>query len=145
MAKTIIEDTIVEKTFAMIKPDAVRAQYIGKIIGMIEREKFDIIRMEMARIPVNKAEEFYAEHKNKPFFRELVDFVTSGPVVLMALKRENAIQAWRELMGATNPAQAKPGTVRQLFGTSIGNNAAHGSDGLEAAKIELKIFFPNLQ
>lgn len=145
MAKTIMQDTLTEKTFAMIKPDAVRAQYIGKIIDMIEKEKFDIIRMDMVRITVSQAEEFYAVHKNQSFFRELVDFITSGPVVAMALQRENAIQGWRELMGATNPADAKAGTVRKLFGTSIGNNAAHGSDGLETAKIELKIFYPNLQ
>ena len=92
----------------------------------------------------NQAEEFYAVHKERPFFGELVAFVTSGPVIVMALEKENAIKAWRDLMGATDSRKADKGTIRNLFGTDIGNNAAHGSDAPETAKTELKLFFPEL-
>ncbi|MFC1845507.1 nucleoside-diphosphate kinase [Candidatus Dependentiae bacterium] len=133
-----------EKTFAMIKPDVVRSRSVGKIIDMIEQNGFTILRMEKMKLSREKAEEFYAVHKEKPFFGELVDFIISGPVVAMALEKDGAITAWRELMGTTNPEQAAPGTVRQQFGTDIGQNAVHGSDAPETAEVELKIFFPDL-
>lgn len=131
-------------TFAMIKPDAVTAKNSGKIIDMIERNGFEIVRMQKVIIAKDLAEEFYAEHKEKPFFGELVDFVISGPVVIMALHKEDAINGWRELIGATDPAKAAEGTIRQLFGTNIGNNAVHGSFSSEAAVTELGLFFPDL-
>jgi len=133
-----------EKTFAMLKPDVVKAGNIGKVISMIEQNGFNIVRMEKIKIPREKAELFYAVHKEKPFYDELVDFVTSGPVVVMALEKDGAIVAWRELMGATDPAHAAPGTIRQQFGTNIGINAVHGSDAPETAEVELKLFFPEL-
>ena len=133
-----------EKTFAMIKPDAVKARNCGKIIAMIEQNGFSIVRMEKIKISKEKAETFYSVHKEKPFFNELIDFITSGPVVAMALQKEEAIKEWRTLMGATNPAQAAPGTIRQQFGTNIGQNAVHGSDAPETVVTELNIFFPDL-
>lgn len=135
---------MIETTFAMIKPDAVKAGNIGKIITLIEDNSFTIRKMEKVQLSKAKAQEFYAVHKERPFFQELVDFVSSGPVIIMALEKDNAITAWRTLMGATNPAQAEPGTIRKLFGTSIGTNATHGSDAPETAKIELALFFPSL-
>ncbi len=135
---------MVEKTFAMIKPDAVKHKVVGKIITMIEDHGFDIVRMRKVVIDADKATEFYAVHKDRPFFGELTEFITSGPVVIMALEKENAIKAWRDLMGATNPADAAEGTIRKKFGTSIGNNAVHGSDAPETAKTELALMFPDL-
>lgn len=133
-----------ERTFAMIKPDAVAAKNSGKIIDMIEQNGFTILGMQKLTIDKSKAEEFYAVHKERPFFGELVEFVTSGPVVVLALERENAVKAWRDLMGATDSRKADKGTIRNLFGTDIGKNAAHGSDSADNAKIELKLFFPTL-
>lgn len=126
----------------MIKPDAVEAKNSGKIIDLIEQNGFNIVRMEKIILSPEIAEEFYAVHKERPFYGELVEFVTSGPVIAMALEKENAVQAWRDLMGATNPAQAAEGTVRKLYATSIGKNAAHGSDSVENAETELDLFFP---
>ena len=100
--------------------------------------------MRKVVLDADKATEFYAVHKDRPFFGELVEFVTSGPVIIMALEKENAIKAWRDLMGATNPAEAAEGTIRKKFGTSIGNNAVHGSDAPETAKTELALMFPDL-
>ena len=131
-----------QTTFAMIKPDAVEAKNAGKIIDLIEQNGFNIVRMEKIILSPEIAEEFYAVHKERPFYGELVEFVTSGPVIVMALEKENAVQAWRDLMGTTNPAQAAEGTVRKLYATSIGKNAAHGSDSVENAEIELDLFFP---
>jgi nucleoside-diphosphate kinase len=136
---------MIERTFAMIKPDAVAAKNSGKIIDMIEQNGFTILGMRKLTIDKKKAEEFYAVHKERPFFGELVSFVTSGPVVIMALERDNAVKAWRDLMGATDSRKADKGTIRNLFGTDIGKNAAHGSDSVENAKIELKLFFPELK
>lgn len=138
------ETTVAERTFAMIKPDAVAANNSGKIIDMIENNGFTIVGMRKMRIDKNKAQEFYAVHKERPFFGELVSFVTSGPVIVMALEKDNAVKAWRDLMGATDPLKADAGTIRKLFGTSIGTNAAHGSDSVENAQQELKLFFPEL-
>lgn len=135
---------MIERTFAMIKPDAVKAHHIGNIIDMIERNGFTILGIRMEHLTKSKAETFYAVHKDRPFFGELVSFVTSGPVVLLALEKENAVKTWRDLMGATDPNKADAGTIRKLFGTSIGSNAAHGSDAAETAAFELNLFFPQL-
>lgn len=131
-------------TFAMIKPDAVVAKNSGKIIDMIEHNGFEIVRMQKVIIAKDLAEEFYAVHKERPFFGELVEFVTSGPVIIMALHKDDAINTWRELIGATDPAKAAEGTIRHAFGTNIGNNAVHGSDSSATAVAELGLFFPDL-
>lgn len=131
-------------TFAMIKPDAVAAKNSGKIIDIIENNGFEIVRMQKVIIAKDLAEEFYAEHEGKPFFNELVEFVISAPVIIMALHKENAIAAWRELIGATDPAKADHNTIRRLYGTSIGNNAVHGSADSASAANELELFFPDL-
>lgn len=133
-----------ERTCAIIKPDAVKAHKAGAIIEIIELNKFTIARMEKITMSRKQAEAFYAIHKERPFFGELVDYMTSGPIVVMALEREDAIAQWRNLMGATNPANAAVGTLRAMFGTSIGNNATHGSDAPETAQRELGQLFPDL-
>lgn len=130
-----------EITFAMIKPDAVQAKNVGKIIDMIEQNGFTIVAMRKVVMSKKEADQLYAEHKEKPFFGEMTSFITSGPIIIMALEKENGIKAWRDLMGATNPAQATEGTVRAKFGKNIGNNAVHGSDSSESAARELGIFF----
>ncbi|MGE0527162.1 MAG: nucleoside-diphosphate kinase [Bdellovibrionales bacterium] len=131
----------VETTFSIIKPNAVKKNAIGAIIQMFEKNGLKIAAMRMTTIPESQCKEFYAEHKERPFFGELVSFMTSGPVVLMALKGENAITRNREIMGATDPKKAAPGTVRALYGDSMGENAVHGSDSAASAERELKIFF----
>ncbi|MBA3954923.1 nucleoside-diphosphate kinase [Candidatus Dependentiae bacterium] len=133
-----------EKTFAIIKPDATTAGHSGQIINIIELNKFSIARMQKMQLTQEQAQEFYAVHKERSFFGELVDYMISGPVIVMALEKENAIQEWRDLMGATDPKKAGAGTLRRMFGTSIGNNATHGSDAPETAKVELQFFFPDL-
>ena len=133
-----------EITFAMIKPDAVAAKNGGKIIDIIEQNGFTVVGLQKINMSKTQANQLYAVHKERPFFGEMVNFITSGPVIIMALKKENAIKAWRDLMGATNPAQAEEGTVRAKFGKSIGENATHGSDAQETAAAELSIFFPDL-
>ncbi|MFC1842337.1 nucleoside-diphosphate kinase [Candidatus Dependentiae bacterium] len=135
---------MVEKTFAIIKPDAVKAKISGKIIDLIEQNGFDILKIEKIQLSEDKAKKFYAVHKDKPFFQEVIDFMCSGPVIVMALEKENAIADWRKLMGATNPEQAEDGTIRKLYGTNIMVNCTHGSDAAETAKTELGIFFPDL-
>jgi nucleoside-diphosphate kinase len=135
---------MIERTFAMIKPDAVAAHTIGKIIDMIERNGFTILRLQLRTLSKPEVEKFYAIHKERPFFPEIVAFMTSGPSVLMVLEKDNAIKAWRDLMGATDPKKAAPGTVRALYGTNTGSNATHGSDAPETAITEIKQFFPEL-
>ncbi len=130
-----------ERTLAIIKPDAVAAGQAGAILSMIEAAGFRILGMRMMRLSRAQAEGFYAVHRQKPFFASLVEFMTEGPVVVMALERENAILAWRDLMGATNPAAAAEGTIRKKFGTAIDRNAVHGSDAPETASFELNFFF----
>jgi nucleoside-diphosphate kinase len=132
---------MIEQTFAVIKPDAIAAGNSGKIIDMIEKNGFDIIRMEKVMLDPEMAKEFYAVHKERPFFKELIDFITSGPVIIMMLERDNAVKAWRDLMGETDPAKAAPNTIRKLFGASIGKNATHGSDSSATAEQELELFF----
>jgi nucleoside-diphosphate kinase len=134
-----------EQTFAIIKPDAIKARHTGKIIDMIEQHGFDILRLQKGQLSIDLAEIFYDVHKDKPFFRELVEFISSGPIIIMALQKENAIQDWRKLMGTTDPAKAEEGTIRKKFGTSIGNNAVHGSDSPETAMRELALFFAEPQ
>ncbi len=133
-----------ERTLAIIKPDAVRAKNAGKIIDRIEAEGFSIVGMKKINLATKQAEEFYAVHKGKPFYAELVEFMTSGPVVIMALEKSNAIQAWRDLMGSTDPVKSAPNCLRRLYGTSVGQNATHGSDAVQTAAVEIKFFFPEL-
>jgi nucleoside-diphosphate kinase len=131
----------IETTFSIIKPNAVKKNAIGSIIQMFEKNGLKIAAAKLVKLEKAQCEEFYAEHKERPFFGELVSFMTSGPVVLMALKGENAVMRNREIMGATDPKKAAPGTIRALFGDNVGENAAHGSDSLASAERELKIFF----
>lgn len=130
-----------ERTFAIIKPDAVRKGHSGAIIKRIEDAGFTIRAMRKAFLSKNQAEGFYAVHRARPFFASLTDFMSSGPVIVLALEAEGAITKWRDLMGATDPAKAAPGTLRAEFGESIGENATHGSDAPETAAFELGYFF----
>jgi nucleoside-diphosphate kinase len=131
-----------ERTLAIIKPDAVKKRIVGRIIQRIEDEGFKIVEMKLLRLTKKQAEDFYVVHKNKPFYNSLTDFMSSGEIVVMVLERENAISHWREVMGATDPALAKPGTIRHSFGFSIERNAVHGSDSPETADWEINFFFP---
>lgn len=130
-----------ERTLAIIKPDAVAAGHSGAIISMIEEKGFRIAAMKKTRLNAPQAQGFYAVHKDRPFFGELVEFMTSGPVVLMILEAEGAISGWRDLMGPTDATQAGPDTVRGRYGTDIGKNASHGSDAPETAAFETAYFF----
>ena len=126
---------------SIIKPDSVGKAHIGEIVSIFEKAGLRIAAMKMVHLSAKEAEGFYAVHKDRPFFQELVDFMISGPVVVMVLQGENAVARNRELMGATNPKEAVPGSIRALFGESIGVNAVHGSDSLENAAIEVGYFF----
>lgn len=130
-----------ERTYAMIKPDGVQRNLVGEIVSRIEAKGFRIVGMKLMHIPRATAERHYGEHVGKPFFEGLVVFITSGPVVAMVLEGENAIAEWRKMMGATNPKDAAPGTIRADFAETIDENAVHGSDSLENAKIEIDYFF----
>ncbi len=130
-----------EQTLSIIKPDAVKKGVIGKIIDRFESNSLKIAAMKKVELSQKDAENFYAVHSQRPFFGELVKFMTSGPVVVMVLEGENAVAKNRELMGATNPKEANPGTIRADFADSIDANAVHGSDSLENAKIEINFFF----
>lgn len=131
----------IETTFSIIKPNAVKKNAIGSIIQMFEKNGLKIAAAKLVVMDKAKCETFYAEHKERPFFGELVSFMTSGPVMLMALKGENAVTRNREIMGATDPKKAAPGTIRALYGDNVGENAVHGSDSPASAERELKIFF----
>ena len=131
----------IQRTFAMIKPDAVASGKVGPIITEIEKSGFRIAAMKLIHLGRRQAEGFYAVHRERPFFGELVAFMTEGPVVAMILERENAILHWRKVMGATDPAKADAGTIRKLFGTNIERNATHGSDAEETAAFETTYFF----
>ena len=133
-----------ERTLAIIKPDSVRNKQIGSIINHIEKEGFEIIGIEMLKLTKERAQAFYAVHKERPFFNDLVEFMISGPIIAIALEKENAVDDWRKAMGATDPADAEDGTVRKLYGTSKGENAVHGSDSLHNAKQEISFYFPEL-
>lgn len=134
-----------ERTFAIIKPDAFAAGHAGKILARIYAEGFKVVGLKKLYMSKVEAEGFYAVHKERPFFGELTDFMSSGPCIVMALEAEGAIKKWRDLMGATNPAEAAEGTLRKEFGTSIGENATHGSDAPETAEFELGYFFNGLE
>lgn len=130
-----------EKTFSIIKPNAVAKNAIGAIVDRFEKNNIKIAAMKMTKLTKEKAEGFYAEHKDRPFFGSLVSFMTSGPVVLMVLEGENVVARNREIMGATNPANAAPGTIRKDFADSIEANAVHGSDSPTSAAREISYFF----
>ncbi len=130
-----------EKTLAIIKPDAVKKKVIGKIISRIEDEGFEIREMKMLRLTKEAAQGFYAVHKDKPFYDSLTNFMSSGEIVVLLLERENAIAHWRGVMGATDPALAKPGTIRRDLGFSVERNAVHGSDAPATAEFEIGYFF----
>lgn len=133
-----------QRTFAIIKPDAVEAGNSDNIAQMIKDHGFAIIDRKKMHWSQGDAETFYAIHKERPFFGELVEYMTSGPIEMLVLEKEDAVQAWRDLMGATDPAKAEAGTVRALYGTSIGRNATHGSDSAENAALEIAQFFSDL-
>src|SRR5580692_3264060 len=130
-----------EKTFAIIKPDAVAAGQSGDIIAMIQKAGFRVAGMKMRRLSQMEAETFYAVHKERPFYGSLVKFMTEGPVVVLVLEGPDAIKKWRDTMGATNPANAAEGTIRKLFAHSIERNCVHGSDAPETAAVEIPFFF----
>ena len=134
-----------KQTFTMIKPDAMKNGHAGAIIDRIIKEGFRIVAMKLTRLSAEKAGEFYAIHKERPFYGELVQFMSSGPIIAAILEKENAVTSFRDLIGATNPAQAAEGTIRKLFATSVGENAVHGSDSDENAIIEGNFFFSNLE
>jgi len=131
------------KTFFMIKPDGVRRNLIGEIISRVEAKGFVISKLKMMQIDKDLAEEHYKEHSEKPFFNDLVSFITSGPVVAMQIEGENAVAQIRNLMGATNPADSTPGSIRGDLATELDKNVVHGSDSDESADRELKLFFNN--
>lgn len=131
----------IETTFSIIKPNAIKKNAIGAIISKFENNGLTVAAAKLVVLERAKAEEFYAEHKERPFFGELVDFMTSGPVMLMALHGDNAVMKNRDIMGATNPAEAAEGTIRKEFGDNVGENAVHGSDSPASADRELALFF----
>ena len=133
-----------ERTLAIIKPDAVAARHTGRIIQRIEESGFQIRAMRMLHLTQKEAEGFYAVHRERPFFASLTKFMSSGPVVVLALEASEAIKKWRTLMGATDPGKADAGTLRKEFGSSIENNATHGSDAPDTAAFELGYFFPGV-
>ncbi len=130
-----------EKTLAIIKPDAVKKKVIGKVISRVEDEGFEIRDMKMLRLTKEGAQGFYAVHKDKSFYDSLTNFMSSGEIVVLLLERENAIAHWRSVMGATDPALAKPGTIRREFGFSVERNAVHGSDAPATAEFEIGYLF----
>jgi nucleoside-diphosphate kinase len=130
-----------ERTFAIIKPDAVQNGHVGEIISIIEKNGFRILGLKQRRLSRAEAEGFYAVHKERAFFSGLVTFMTEGPVIVLALEREGAVAKWREVMGATNPANAAEGTIRKLFAENIERNSVHGSDASETAAVEIPFFF----
>jgi nucleoside-diphosphate kinase len=134
-----------ERTFAIIKPDAVASRKAGEILARIEAAGFAVRAMRLQHLTKKEAEGFYAVHRERPFFGGLTDFMSSGPCILLALEKPDAIKAWRTTMGATDPAKAETGTLRKDFGTSIERNATHGSDAPETAAFELGYFFRGLE
>ena len=131
----------VERTFSIIKPDAVAAGQAGEILAIVEKAGLKVLGLRMTRLTERQAQEFYAVHRERPFYAGLVKFMTEGPIVVMALEREDAIRKLREVMGATNPANAAEGTIRKRFASSIERNCVHGSDAPETAATELRFFF----
>ena len=131
----------IERTFSIIKPDATKRNITGAVNAVIEKAGLRIVAQKRIRMTREHAETFYAVHKERPFFGELVEFMTSGPVVVQVLEGENAVAKYREVMGATNPEQAAPGTIRKLYANNVGENSVHGSDSQDNAKIEIAQFF----
>ncbi len=131
----------IERTFSIIKPDAVAKNVIGEIVSRFEKNGLRVIAMKMLHLTREQAQGFYAVHKERPFYNDLVEFMTSGPVVVQVLEGENAVKKNRELMGATNPAEAAPGTIRADFARTVDENAVHGSDAPETAAQEIEFFF----
>ncbi len=134
-----------ERTLAIIKPDAVAARHAGAILQRIEQAGFTVRAMRLVHLSRKQAEGFYAVHRDKPFFGQLAEFMSSGPAIVLALESPDAIRKWRTLMGATNPEKADPGTIRKDFGASIERNATHGSDAADTAAFELGYFFPGIE
>lgn len=132
---------MIERTFSIIKPDAVKRNLVGEIDAMLEKAGFRIIAMKMVHMSKEKAEGFYFVHKDRPFFNDLTEYMSSGPVVVQVLEKDNAVEEYREIMGATNPANAKEGTIRAKYALSVGENSVHGSDSLENATVEINYFF----
>jgi nucleoside-diphosphate kinase len=132
-------------TFSIIKPDAVRTGKTGPILAMINEAGFEIAAMRMVKMTLPQAESFYSVHKGKPFFDGLIEFMTSGPVIVMILRHENAVDQFRKLIGATDPAKAEPGTIRRTFAVSVQMNAVHGSDSVENAIREANFFFSGIE
>lgn len=133
------------RTFAIIKPDAVQNGYAGKIIAHIQDAGFRILGMKLTQISMPQAKTFYEVHAQRPFYGELTEFMSSGPAVVLALEAENAVQKWRDTIGATDPAEAAEGTIRKLYAENKGRNAVHGSDSDENAAIEIAFFFSGLE
>jgi len=132
-------------TFAIIKPNSVRTGKTGPILAMINEAGFEISAMKMVRMTIQQAEFFYSVHRGKPFFESLVEFMTSGPVIVMILKHKNAVEEFRRLIGATNPEDAEPGTIRKIYAVSVQMNAVHGSDSDENARKEADFFFSTIE
>ncbi|MBP7273977.1 MAG: nucleoside-diphosphate kinase [Saprospiraceae bacterium] len=133
--------TVTNRTFTMIKPDAVKSGYIGGILEKINANGFRIVAMKLTKLSKARAKEFYAVHKSRPFYGELVEFMSSGPIVAAVLEKDNAVENFRKLIGSTNPAEAAKGTIRKLYAKSVGENAVHGSDSDENAAIESAFHF----
>ena len=136
---------MMQRTFSIIKPDAVAEDHAGDILAMLEKAGFKILALRMTRLTQPQAEGFYAVHRERPFFGELTDFMSSGKIFAMVLEADSAISQWRDTMGATDPQKAAPGTIRHDLGTSIGNNCTHGSDAPETAAFEIGYFFSGLE
>ena len=130
-----------ERTLFIVKPDAVQRNLIGRILAHVEERGFRIVEARLAQLTREECQLFYGEHQNKPFFNDLVQYMTSGPVLLTCLEREGAVDTLREVIGATDPAQAEPGTIRKLYGESKGRNTVHASDSRASAEREVKMFF----
>ncbi|MBK3331452.1 nucleoside-diphosphate kinase [Persephonella atlantica] len=135
----------VERTLMLIKPDAVKKGVEGKIIAHVQEKGFKLVALKKLRLTKEQAQQFYYVHKERPFFEELCEFMSSGPIVAMVWEGENAIEEIRKIMGATNPEEAEEGTLRKLYGTNIGENAVHGSDSKESAQFEIPFFFSRLE
>jgi nucleoside-diphosphate kinase len=135
---------VAERTLVLVKPDAVRRGLIGEIVGRLERKGLTIVALELRTLDRETASQHYAEHDGKPFFGELVDFITGGPLVAIVAEGHRAVEAVRALMGVTDPVASAPGSIRGDFALEIGQNLVHGSDSLESAAREVKLFFPNL-
>ena len=135
----------IERTFAIIKPDAVKRGLTGDILSRIQAAKFQIVAIKTLRLTKGEAEGFYHVHRERPFFGELTDFMSSGKIVVLVLESEGAVSKWRDTMGATDPAKAAPGTIRKELGTSIQNNCTHGSDAAATAAFEIGYFFAGME